>query len=101
DSRPVKGDPASIMRATAEPAAHAALVAAAVGLAVLPLALMGPVPGVELLFPFAVVVLGGLVTSTLIALLVWPALFLRFAAPRDAFAQATEGTELVAAMETL
>jgi Cu/Ag efflux pump CusA len=100
DSRPVKGDPASVMRATAEPAAHVALVAAAVSLAVLPLALMGPVPGVELLYPYAVVVLGGLLTSTLVAVLVWPALFLRFtASPQDALA--AEWTELVVAMETL
>jgi Cu/Ag efflux pump CusA len=47
--------------------------------AVLPLLFFGRVAGTEALFPFAVVLIGGLVTSTLVALLVVPALYLRFA----------------------
>jgi Cu/Ag efflux pump CusA len=47
--------------------------------AVLPLLFLGRVAGTEALFPFAVVVLGGLVTTTLLVVLVVPALYLRFA----------------------
>jgi Cu/Ag efflux pump CusA len=38
----------------------------------------GTIPGHELLQPMAVVVLGGLVTATLLNLFVTPALYLRF-----------------------
>jgi Cu/Ag efflux pump CusA len=52
--------------------------AAATALAVTPLAVRGTIPGHELLQPMAVVVLGGLVTATLLNLFVTPALYLRF-----------------------
>ena len=45
---------------------------------VLPFAIMGDVAGLELAHPLAVVVLGGVVTSTLGTLLVLPALYARF-----------------------
>jgi len=54
------------------------MTAFAVGLAVLPLAVAGPMPGLEILHPMAVVLLGGLVTSTLLSLFVLPALYLRY-----------------------
>jgi predicted exporter len=38
----------------------------------------GSPPGLEVVHPMAVVVLGGLVTSTLLSLFVLPALYLRF-----------------------
>jgi len=47
-------------------------------LALLPLALGGSKPGRELEQPMAVVILGGLVTSTLLNMIVLPALFTRF-----------------------
>jgi len=56
------------------------LTALATAAAVLPLAVTGSVAGMEILHPLAVVVLGALVTSTLLTLLVLPALYLRFAA---------------------
>ncbi|MFI6291228.1 efflux RND transporter permease subunit [Nonomuraea sp. NPDC050790] len=46
----------------------------AAGLAVLPLVIMGDLPGHEIERPPAVVVLGGLVTSTLLSLFVTPPL---------------------------
>jgi Cu/Ag efflux pump CusA len=52
--------------------------ALATGLALLPLVVLGEIPGYELVHPLAVVVLGGLVTSTLISLLVLPPLYVRF-----------------------
>ena len=40
-------------------------------------------PGLEIVHPMAVVILGGLVTTTLLGLFVLPALYLRFAAPAE------------------
>ena len=39
---------------------------------------MGTQPGLEIVHPMAVVILGGLVTTTLVSLFVLPALYLRF-----------------------
>jgi predicted exporter len=54
---------------------------------VLPFVVLGERPGYEIVHPMAVVVLGGLVTTTLVSLFVLPALYLRFAgrglAPAD------------------
>jgi Cu/Ag efflux pump CusA len=44
----------------------------------LPFAIMGDVAGLEIAYPLAVVVLGGIVTSTLGTLFVLPALYARF-----------------------
>jgi hypothetical protein len=52
-----------------------ALVAA---LALVPLVLSAGEPGKELLYPVAVVILGGLASSTLLDMAVTPAVFLRF-----------------------
>jgi Cu/Ag efflux pump CusA len=52
--------------------------------AVLPLALMGEVPGNEVLRPMAIVILGGLVTSTWFALFGVPAMFMLFTPRRGA-----------------
>ena len=52
----------------------------ATGLAILPLVIHGDLPGYEIEYPMAVVILGGLVTSTLLNLFVVPALYLRFGA---------------------
>jgi hypothetical protein len=46
----------------------------------LPVLVMGRRPGLELIHPLAVVLLGGLVTAVPYALFVLPALYLRFAA---------------------
>jgi Cu/Ag efflux pump CusA len=61
----------------------------AAGLALLPLVVAGDRPGHEIEHPMAVVILGGLITSTLLNLLVVPSLYLRFArAGRTATQQA-------------
>ncbi len=54
------------------------MTAMTAGLALLPLAIAVGRPGRELEQPMAVVILGGLVTSTLLNLLVLPALYLKF-----------------------
>ncbi|HEX6257563.1 MAG TPA: efflux RND transporter permease subunit [Euzebyales bacterium] len=49
------------------------------GLALVPLILAGEIPGTEVEYPMAIVILGGLVTATLLNLFVVPPLYLRFA----------------------
>lgn len=51
---------------------------AAIAIASLPFVVIGSIAGLEILHPMAVVILGGLVTSTLLTLLVVPALYGRF-----------------------
>jgi len=48
------------------------------GLSLVPLVIAGNIPGHEIEHPMAVVILGGLITSTLLNLFVVPALYLRF-----------------------
>ena len=50
----------------------------ATALAIVPLVIYGNLPGHEIEYPMAVVILGGLVTSTLLNLFVVPALYLRY-----------------------
>ncbi len=49
------------------------------GLALVPLILTGEIPGQEIEYPMAIVILGGLITATLLNLFVVPSLYLRFA----------------------
>jgi CzcA family heavy metal efflux pump len=56
------------------------LTAAATGAVLLPFVVMGGIPGLEIVNPMAIVVLGGLVSSTALSLYVLPALYLRFGA---------------------
>jgi Cu/Ag efflux pump CusA len=51
-----------------------------VGLAVLPFVLLGSIAGLEIAHPMAVVILGGVVTSTIVTLIMTPALYLKFGA---------------------
>jgi CzcA family heavy metal efflux pump len=55
------------------------MTALSTGLALIPLALAGGDPGSEIQSPMAIVILGGLVSSTALNLVVIPALFLKFA----------------------
>ena len=60
------------------------MTAATAALALLPLVLKGDVPGNEIERPMALVILGGLVTSTLLNLFLLPALYTKFGKPRAA-----------------
>ena len=54
------------------------MTALATGLALVPLVIAGDVPGHEIEYPMAIVILGGLVGSTLLNLFVVPSIYLRF-----------------------
>ena len=54
------------------------MTALATALALVPLAIAGDMPGHEIEHPMAIVILGGLLTSTVLNLLVVPAPYLRF-----------------------
>ena len=74
--------PALVLRGARERLAPILMTAAATGLALVPLVLAGDIPGHEIEHPMAVVILGGLVTSTLLNLFLVPTLYLRFARSR-------------------
>ncbi len=59
------------------------MTALATGLALVPLVIAGDVPGAEIEYPMAIVILGGLITSTLLNLFVAPSLYLRFGKARS------------------
>ena len=70
--------PGLVLRGAQERLAPILMTASATALALVPLAIAGSIPGHEIEHPMAVVILGGLATSTLLNLLVLPSLYLRF-----------------------
>jgi CzcA family heavy metal efflux pump len=70
--------PAMIIRGTQERLVPVLMTALAAGTALIPLLLAADQPGKEILHPVAVVIVGGLVSSTLLDLVVTPAVFFAF-----------------------
>jgi CzcA family heavy metal efflux pump len=70
--------PGLVLRGAKERLAPILMTASATGLALVPLAVAGAIPGHEIEHPMAIVILGGLVTATLLNLFVLPSLYLRF-----------------------
>ncbi|MEA2148879.1 MAG: hypothetical protein QOD69_709 [Solirubrobacteraceae bacterium] len=70
--------PKLVQRGATERLAPILMTASATALALVPLVVAGPISGHEIEYPMAVVILGGLVTSTLLNLFVLPSLYLRF-----------------------
>ena len=74
--------PALVLRGAKERLAPIMMTACATGLALVPLAIAGSKPGHEIEHPMAIVILGGLITSTVLNLFVIPSLYLRFGKSR-------------------
>ncbi len=71
-----------VLRGARERLSPILMTSLATGLAVVPLVVLGDRPGHEIEYPLAVVILGGLLTSTLLNLFVVPSLYLRFGQSR-------------------
>jgi Cu/Ag efflux pump CusA len=70
--------PGLVLRGARERLRPILMTALATGLALVPLVVTGDIPGHEIEHPMAVVIVGGLFTSTLLNLFILPALYLRF-----------------------
>lgn len=68
-----------VLRGAGERLRPILMTTGAAGFAILPLVIFGNLPGHEIEYPMAVVILGGLVTSTLLNLFILPAFYLRVA----------------------
>ncbi len=88
DQEGMRFGPELVLRGAKERLAPILMTATTTGLALIPLVVAGQIPGNEIEHPMAVVILGGLITSTLINLFVVPSLYLKFGerkAPDPAF----------------
>jgi len=67
-----------VLRGAKERIAPIMMTALTAGLALVPLVVAGEIPGHEIEHPMAIVILGGLITSTLVNLFIVPSLYLVF-----------------------
>ena len=79
---------AMVIRGTKERLVPVLMTALSAGIGLIPLVLAADQPGKEILHPVAVVIVGGLITSTLLGLGVTPTVFFTFG--RKAAAKAIE-----------
>ena len=70
--------PETIVKATLDRVVPVLMTSLVTALALIPLIVGGGAPGKEMLYPLAVVIFGGLVSSTFISLFLTPALFYCF-----------------------
>ena len=80
---------ALVLRGARERLAPILMTMSATGLALVPLVMAGSIPGNEIEHPMAIVILGGLITATLLNLFIVPSLYLRFGKPMAQEAVAT------------
>jgi Cu/Ag efflux pump CusA len=71
-----------VVRGAKERLAPIMMTALTTGLALVPLVIFGELAGQEIEHPMAIVILGGLVASTLLNLFIVPTLYLRFGKSR-------------------
>ncbi|MFL6129397.1 MAG: efflux RND transporter permease subunit [Mycobacteriales bacterium] len=74
--------PELVLRGARERLSPILMTSLATGLALVPLIVLGDRAGHEIEYPLAIVIVGGLITSTLLTLFVVPSLYLRFGRPR-------------------
>ncbi len=72
-----------VLRGSQERVAPTVMTALATTLALLPFLLLGNLAGFEIIRPMAVIIIGGLVTSTVLNLFALPALYTRYGASRE------------------
>jgi CzcA family heavy metal efflux pump len=70
--------PELVLRGARERLAPIVMTALATALALAPIAIFGDIAGLEMAYPMAIVILGGLVTTLVLSLFVMPTLYLRF-----------------------
>ena len=75
--------PELVLRGARERIALIVMTTLTTGLTIIPLVIAGDIPGHEIEHPMAIVILGGLITSTLLNLFVVPSLYLRFGKGRQ------------------
>ncbi|HVK14787.1 MAG TPA: efflux RND transporter permease subunit [Gemmataceae bacterium] len=83
-------DRATVLRGSLERLSPVLMTALTAGLALLPIVVGGNKPGLEILYPVATVILGGLATSTFCEFLIHPGLFWQFSG-KDAATLSTKG----------
>ena len=94
-----KFDEKMIVRGSLERLVPVTMTAAVAGLALIPLVLSAGEPGKEILYPVAVVILGGLFSSTLLDMAVTPAVFFKFGRKAAEEYVAREGGDPLDAVE--
>jgi Cu/Ag efflux pump CusA len=72
-----------VLRGAEERLAPILMTALCAALALVPLVAAGSIPGHEIEYPMAVVIIGGLITSTLLNLFVNPTLYAAFGRPDE------------------
>jgi Cu/Ag efflux pump CusA len=77
----------TIRSAASERLVPVLITGVATALAVLPFVVAGNEPGLEIVHPLAIAVLGGIVTSMLVTLILTPVVYARFMPEEDAGAQ--------------
>jgi Cu/Ag efflux pump CusA len=82
--------PEMVVRGARERLAPILMTSLCIGLGLVPLLFGGDTPGHEIEYPLAVVIIGGLFTSTLLTLFVLPSAYLRFGRSKAEMAEGTD-----------
>ncbi|HEX5944314.1 MAG TPA: efflux RND transporter permease subunit, partial [Anaerolineales bacterium] len=72
-----------VLRGSGERIASTIMTTLTTVVVLLPFVVLGNLPGFEIVRPMAIIIIGGLVISTLLNMLVVPALYLRYGANRE------------------
>ncbi len=72
-----------VLHASQERVAPTVMTTLTTALALLPFVFLGNLPGLEIVRPMAIIIMGGLIASTLLNLFALPALYLRYGASRE------------------